>query len=611
MYLEHFGLHRFPFRIAPDPALLFLTADHHRAVDLLMRAARGEAPAAMILGDPGTGKTTLLKHFVTGLPSNTPVGMITNFSSGLGGLGQWLHWAFALPKNGSKRASMATVEAFLRERRSAGDCPLLIVDEAQNVSDADIDSLLALTCLPGESGATLRLVLAGQPRLRRRFPALHGPGETRSSHQVCLGSLSEEEVAGYVRHRMAASGCAAQVFAEATLVRIARLTAGVPRRVNVLCELLLTSAFSEGASLIDAALVDRVLKEIRRSGMLDHLLVQQGPPEARDVSRALTLVPTPASPDVEPVEERTNPLCAEPDAPSLPQMHADREVAPLPVAMTVDPAPPQGVANMTGAPEEGQPRRRHAARWGGAVGGVAAAGGLALLLSQVFAPAPTVAALLSASVAGADAGAARGDAGATQPALPAPTTVDGMDAGTLHDQALRVGASDPLAAAIGFARAAIRGDARAAYYLGQHYEAGDGVPRNPTLAAAWYEMAAESQRGARLALRNLEGASAPHANDTEAPPRPLMGIVLPDGQGEFVWSAADESAAQYLVELAAEIEATATRFGPFDLSAVLLEGARDAKVWRIAAISPDGTWLSASDWHVIARPAGTPVAVGP
>jgi type II secretory pathway predicted ATPase ExeA len=575
MYLDYFGLREFPFRITPDPSFLFWTADHHRAFDLLTRVAHGEEPVAIILGEPGTGKTTLLRRFTTSLPKDIQIGMISNYSSGMGGLSHWLHSAFDLRPAGPEEKFGASFEAHLIARHKEGVHCLLTVDEAQNVSDDDIAALINLTRLSARPSASLRLVIAGQPQLGRRFRTTLDPGTVGDLVPLRIGPMSPEDVIGYVHHRMKRSGCETTVFDDAGLKRIALTAAGVPRVVNLLCELLLMSAFSAGERKIDLAFVDSTLHDARQNGMLYHLHIGPDQPAPGAAAapipvRAITRTPSvnlaPATGGPPPPLAKTADLATLRSTPAT--------------APTV-PEPPHNISSAP-IPADKPPTRRIALAFL-TLSVIAAGLVLAVLPSRLNRPTATNVATP------VDIG----------PALPTPAPLHGTDAATLQEQALTIGEQDPLTAAIGFARAALRGDTRAAYYLGQHFEVGDGVPRNTALAAAWYALASDAQRSARRALQNLPETTNATGDTPAGAPRPLMGIVDVDRVGEFVWAASGNAAKRYLIELADAPDAEPQRYGPFDLSAARLDAPAPAWLWRVVSLGPDGGRIGASDWHLI------------
>jgi type II secretory pathway predicted ATPase ExeA len=612
MYLDYFGLREFPFRITPDSSFLFWTYDHHRAFDLLTRVARGAIPLAIILGEPGTGKTTLLRHFTTSLPKDMQVGMISNYSSGMGGLEHWLHSAFDLRPAGPAEKFGTSFEAHLIARHNDGGHCLLIVDEAQNVSDEDIAALTDLTRLSVLPDASLRLVIAGQPQLGRRFLTTHERGPVNDPALLRISPMSPEDVVGYVHHRMTMSGCQSPVFEDAAIERIARTAAGVPRVVNLLCHLILMSAFNADERKIDLAFVDSTLHDARQNGILDHLHIGPDWPASGKGSVPIPLrAPTRAPPTI-PVPDAIGPRPppARPTEPTTPGALAGIVARPTQANTHSVPDGPQGITK-TAIPAH-KPRARRTALAFITLGATAAGFVLALLPAQLNKPAPIVAALESDNVGGADVvptdAAASVDIG---PALPIPAPLRGDDATTLQKQALTIGEQDPLTAAIGFARAALRGDARAAYYLGQHFEVGDGVPRNTALAAAWYASTSETQRSARRALQNLTKQTDWTNETSVAPPRPLMGIVGADRVAEFVWAAPGDGALRYLIELAPAPDAEPQQYGPFALSAALLDAPASARLWRVVSLGPDNVRIGASGWHLIHIAKAKPVVVAP
>ncbi len=602
MYLDHFGLRDFPFRIAPDPALMFWTADHHRAFDLLSRSVRENVAVTTILGEPGTGKTTLLQHFIAGLPRETSVGMISNYSSGLGGLDHWLHWAFDLRPEGVEDELRAAFEGYLLSRHHEGGRCLLIVDEAQNVSDDDIVALTNLTRIPAVPGPSMRLVLAGQPRLRRRLPT-HARGTAADNFGFFqIGAMSPEDTQKYVHHRLAMSGCLEPIFDDEALAGIARLSGGIPRLVNVLCELLLTTSFGAGERRIDRAILDQLLRDTRETGMLDHLLGDPGqvthlpamPVRRRSMpgmaghKQAVT-----SPPELTGTAEMQQAARTEGPRPSEAlNLHHAPQAQPL----TVSPALPTLPENTVILPIANPGRAKK--RWAGmalvAVGATAAAIVVAVLpdhspIRPDGSDAPAITLLHQT-------GNATPAAATIGPALGAPSSLIAAEIVDLRDLALSAGQQDPLKAAIGYARAALRGDTRAAYYLGQHFETGDGVPQNTALAAAWYTTAAETQRGARRALQNLIETTSLRPT---APPLLLLGTASADGAAEFFWAAPDDAPALYLVELTKSPELPPAQHGPFDTSAALLELTDADHLWRVVTIDAEGERLVASQWHLV------------
>ncbi len=640
MYLEHFGMRAFPFRITPDPAFLYWTADHHSAFELLCVAVREGRPVTALVGEPGTGKTTLLQHFIARLPQGPRVGMISNYTSGLGGLDQWLHRAFELSSDCAHTDLRESFQDFLISLNQAGTRCLLIVDEAQNLSDGDIATLINLTRLPATREASMLLILAGQRTLRPKLPASLRNSDETTFDIAELRGMSEADTRSYIRHRLTLAGCDLPIFDERTTARIARLTGGLPRLVNVVCELLLTSAFGAGARQIDENLLDRVLQDAHETGMLAHLFGGNTAGGKLHIRHAP--LPEPLADQVVSLSERTDgaDLAATPairtpipgahseqtetwrgaegiagrkprTAPTRPQPMTQREsTAADPLDAPVPSQQPQNspIENAEKLPRSSGRHVRSVATLVAVVAGVVVFAFGFSLLRQADSPegsslpstartenarSETVMSLPPAPIAPSRAVAAA-------PALLPPDSVTGSDPQSLHEQALSAGATDARAAAIGFARAALRGDDRAAYYLGQYFEAGDGLPQNTTLAAAWYAQAARSQRIAQRALDSLSRLS-PDFPVAEGMLLPRVGLRSGSALGEFIGAAHETGGSGYLIEISTGTDAPAAAFGPFTVSAAIIDLSPEHRFWRVVSVDRAGDRLNVSGWHELGQ----------
>ena len=145
-----------------------------------------------------------------------------------------------------------------------------------------------------------------------------------------------------------------------------------------------------------------------------------------------------------------------------------------------------------------------------------------------------------------------------------------------------------------------RGEDQAAYYLGQLFETGAGVPRDVTAARAWYQHAEPTVRSAK---RRLAGLDVVESTGELAPPVPLLGGPLPNGTAEFVWSGGIGAAPEYfVVEMAAAPDAPVVRLGPTGLTAVSTARIdRDKQVWRVLAIRPTSSDYTVSDWYMLGQ----------
>jgi type II secretory pathway predicted ATPase ExeA len=248
MYLEHFGLHRPPFRLAPDPDYLYLSGQHRLALSLL-RYGLTEAGGGLTVmtGHVGAGKTTLLRQILRELDENAnTIGLLNNTLHFDGHLIRWVASAFDLPFEG--RESIAVFRDFQRfviAEYAAGRQVLLVVDEAQNLSEQALEEVRLLTNINADRDQLLKVVLIGQPELRE---ILSRPGLSQIAQRISveyhLEPLTPDETAHYIRHRMRVSGGDGDVFADDAIAAVFAFSAGVPRLINTLCDQALVYAFA-------------------------------------------------------------------------------------------------------------------------------------------------------------------------------------------------------------------------------------------------------------------------------------------------------------------------------------------------------------------------------
>ncbi|MEY8829852.1 AAA family ATPase [Sedimentitalea sp. XS_ASV28] len=272
MYETFFDLKTLPFKITPDPAFIYWDVAHKRAASVLAFGIEQLVPITVITGDVGTGKTTLLQNFLEEAPRETTVGMLSNFWSGMGGLYQWILNAFDIKAEGSTVQQYRAFEDFAIAEYAAGRRCVLIVDEAQNISDEDLEQLRMLTNINARKDCLVMLFLVGQPELRDR---LKQPNNRQIAQRVGaafhLGPLSEEDTGHYIRHRISVAGGTRELFDDAAIDRIYGVTGGVPRLINVVCELALVTAFGDGVEHIDGDFMEEFLSEAAETGLIAHL----------------------------------------------------------------------------------------------------------------------------------------------------------------------------------------------------------------------------------------------------------------------------------------------------------------------------------------------------
>ena len=266
MYLEHFKLKELPFRLSPDPAFLFPSQIHSRAKAYMESTIWFTDGFVVITGEIGAGKTTLIESFLREIDQDVVVAQINQtqvspieFLQGL--LAQFGFSPFRM----RKAELLATLNNFLIEQYAHGRKVLLIVDEAQNLSNKVLEEVRLLSGVETTKEKVLRIILAGQPELNAKLDSDELIQlRQRVRLRFHLTALTEEEMGAYVRHRLAVAGAAErELFAPDTYPLIFRYTGGIPRLTNTLCDTCLLAAFGQDLELVDVETVRQALGELQ------------------------------------------------------------------------------------------------------------------------------------------------------------------------------------------------------------------------------------------------------------------------------------------------------------------------------------------------------------
>lgn len=269
MYEAFYKLRSRPFLTVPDPDFLFWTDTHSLAFTMLRYGIMSRAPITVITGDIGAGKTTLLRQLLRDVPSDLIVGLVSNMQAGRG---QLLHWVMMALGDKSGDLPYVTLfsqfQEFLIEAYANNQRVVLIFDEAQNLSPEQLEELRMLSNINADKDELLQLVLVGQPQLRELLarPDLVQFAQ-RISADFHLTTMSASEVTAYIEHRLAVSGSEWRIFPDRTCQLIHLATHGVPRLVNILCDLCLVYGFSADKKVIEEPLLREFLGSAQRRGI--------------------------------------------------------------------------------------------------------------------------------------------------------------------------------------------------------------------------------------------------------------------------------------------------------------------------------------------------------
>ncbi len=302
MYKGFYGLRANPFNVNPDPRYLFLTRHTEEALACLTYGIQNRKGFVLLTGEVGTGKTTLINKLLEWLRLQQ-VATAFIFNSRMN-VPQFLDYMIAdfgiACDSKAKSQILLRLYSWLLDRYRVGETAVLIVDEAQNLTDEVLEEIRLLTNLETFTEKLLQIVVVGQPELEQRLkqPQLRQLRQ-RLTLRAKTHPLTLDETKAYVQQRLRIAGSnGQQIFDPEALVAIHQHASGIPRVVNLLCEHCLVSAFVDQQHVIMPAVVDAVARDLDLSdntasgAMTTPLPPQTGSSEKFDLVEALRSLAT-------------------------------------------------------------------------------------------------------------------------------------------------------------------------------------------------------------------------------------------------------------------------------------------------------------------------------
>jgi general secretion pathway protein A len=261
MYTRFYGFKERPFEINPDPDFLFLSENHREALAHLTYAANERKGFTVITGEVGTGKTTIVRAFLSQLNGKVKTAYIFNPKLTSIDFLRYICEDLGLKEEKlSKGQYIAQLHNFLLERYSRNEQVILIVDEAQNLTSTLLEEVRLLTNLETSKNKLLQVMLIGQPELNKtlndhQFRQL----KQRVSLRYHLQPLNKEETKKYIENRLIRAGAVdPHFFTNKALEKIYAYSKGIPRLINITCDNAFLTGFAAGRKIIG----DRIIKEV-------------------------------------------------------------------------------------------------------------------------------------------------------------------------------------------------------------------------------------------------------------------------------------------------------------------------------------------------------------
>lgn len=265
MYLDYYQLKEPPFELTPNPRFLYFSAGHREALNHLLYGIEAGKGFVLLTGEVGSGKTTICRMLLERLDPRHATALVLNPMLTPDQLLRAIAIEFGLDVIGKDRlASLETLNEFLLDLAAHGRDAVLIIDEAQALSDELLEQVRLISNLETQDRKLIQIVLMGQPELRERLdrPQLRQLRQ-RITVRFHLTGLGFADTCRYIQHRLAVAGARGlPCFTVAAFWRIYRYSRGIPRLINAVCDKALLAGFVHQTTRIDWWLVGLAIKEL-------------------------------------------------------------------------------------------------------------------------------------------------------------------------------------------------------------------------------------------------------------------------------------------------------------------------------------------------------------
>ncbi len=266
MYKEFYDLKESPFSVTSDPAFFFSSTRHSEAFSHLIYGVEQRKGILVITGEIGTGKTTLCRTLLNRLDNKTKTAFILNPNFSEVQLLQLIIKDLGIVTNKQGKAHLIdALNQFLIEETSRGNNVVLIIDEAQNLKERQLEQVRLLSNLETEKEKLLQIILVGQPELgeKLKLKSLRQLNQ-RVTVRYHILPLDKSELKDYIYHRLKVAGASDHLaFTSEAIEEIYLYSGGTPRLVNIICDRALLAGYVLETFTIDYNVIKKCIEEVR------------------------------------------------------------------------------------------------------------------------------------------------------------------------------------------------------------------------------------------------------------------------------------------------------------------------------------------------------------
>ncbi|MEJ2731848.1 MAG: AAA family ATPase [Deltaproteobacteria bacterium] len=303
MYESFYGFKEKPFDLHPDPDYLYMSRVHENTYTHLEYAILENKGFVVVTGEIGSGKTTLINYLLNKIGDDIQVGLVNNTNILPAEFLKMVCKEFELdPKTNDKAELIDIFSGYLIDQFAAGERVVLIIDEAQNLTNDTMEEIRMLSNIETEKHHLIQIILVGQPELKFKLQQGNLKQFVQRVTVHChLKGLEKDEVAQYINHRLeVGGGHRMDLFDKKTVEAIALYSRGIPRLINVLCDSSLVYGFADELQTIGPDVLDAVYEELKSLGTFTDFDTK---PTANPISpKAVAAVPLTPDPRIEILE---------------------------------------------------------------------------------------------------------------------------------------------------------------------------------------------------------------------------------------------------------------------------------------------------------------------